>query len=69
VDSEEHSEILSGPGWDGATIKSTITTLYDCPETFELKFRRDRGRHAVDKADAQPVGLHDTGDVLEIPAG
>jgi hypothetical protein len=39
---EEYSEILIRAGWDGATIKSTITTLYDCPETFELKFRRDK---------------------------
>jgi hypothetical protein len=38
---EEYSEILIRAGWDGATIKSVITSLYDCPEFYELKFKRD----------------------------
>ncbi len=39
---EEYSEILIRAGWDGATIKSVIVNLYDCPPEYELRFRKDK---------------------------
>jgi hypothetical protein len=39
---EEYSEILIRAGWDGATLKSVITSLFDCPPAFELKFKKDK---------------------------
>ncbi len=47
---EEYSEILIRAGWDGATIKSVVVNLYDCPPEYELRFRKDkRGGEAPPK--------------------
>ncbi len=41
---EEYSEILIRAGWDGATIRSVITNLWDCPPEYELRFKKDKRR-------------------------
>ncbi len=44
---EELSELLNRAKWDGATIKSFLTQVFDCPERYEVKFRKN------------PISLHE----------
>jgi hypothetical protein len=55
---EEYSEILIRAGWDGATIKSVIVNLLDCPPEYELRFRKDkRGGEAPPKLTRPTLNL------------
>jgi hypothetical protein len=38
---EELSELLARGKWDGATLLSFLTHVFDCPNRYELKFRKN----------------------------
>jgi hypothetical protein len=38
--SEEFSQILRPGRWDGATLKPFLTLCFDCPDHYQLKFRK-----------------------------
>lgn len=38
---EELSELLIRSRWDGATLRSFLTQVFDCPDRYELKYRKD----------------------------
>lgn len=38
---EEFSQILRPGRWDGSTVKPFLTQCFDCPEQYQMKFRKD----------------------------
>ena len=38
---EELSELLTRGRWEGATLLSFLTQVFDCPDSYELKFRKN----------------------------
>lgn len=38
---EEFSQILRPGRWDGSTLKPFLTQCFDCPERYQVKFRRN----------------------------
>lgn len=38
---EEFAELLSRGRWEGATLLSFLTHVFDCPDRYELKFRKN----------------------------
>jgi hypothetical protein len=41
IHAEEFSQILRPGRWDGSTLKPFLTQCFDCPERYEMKFRKD----------------------------
>jgi hypothetical protein len=40
IHAEELSQILKPGRWDGSTLIPTLTQCFDCPEKYEMKFRK-----------------------------
>jgi hypothetical protein len=38
---EEYTGLLRQGKWDGSTLLSTMTEIFDCPETFEREYRKN----------------------------
>lgn len=38
---EEFSQILRPGRWDGSTLKPFLTQCFDCPERYQMKFRKE----------------------------
>jgi len=41
IHTEEFSQILRPGRWDGSTLKPFLTQCFDCPERYQVKFRRE----------------------------